>query len=166
MPVRAVGCNRRDPERAETNALPYNRKVRTAASFLLIVCLSGCNRGSQSNEAVRQGVIDHLVKAGLNVQGMDVKVSNVDFKGKDADATVVFTPKGGNTGQGMSMRYHLQQQGNQWVVTGRADQGANPHGGMAMPQGQNPHGGGAPPPAGGAGKMPSPEDLPPAGKKK
>jgi hypothetical protein len=126
---------------------------------------------------VRQGIIDHLAnRAGLNVKGMDVNVTNVDYKGTEADATVSITPKGGNPAQGMSMKYHLQQQGNQWVVTGRQDTPGFPHGAGAMPGTENPHGAGAPtseapkggmaPPASGSGgKMPSPEDLPPVKKK-
>ena len=148
--------------------------VRICATLLLIFSLAACNRGIQNNDAVRQGVIDHLAKAGLNVKGMDVNLSSVQFNGKEADATVSITPKGGNPAQGMSMKYHLEQQGSQWVVTGRQDTGASPHGAGAMPgaaspgmpAGANPHAGGAMAPAGGGAPMPSPEDLPPAGKKK
>ena len=94
---------------------------------------------------------------------MDVNLSSVKINGSQADATVAITPKGGNAAQGMSIQYHLEQQGNQWVVTGR--QNAGGHGGAAMPPpGSNPHGG-AMPPQGGASPMPSPQDLPPASKK-
>jgi hypothetical protein len=71
----------------------------------------------------------------------------------------------------MTKGYHLEMQGNQWVVVG--SQGSDEHGktapGGAMPGGapDNPHAGGAMPAAPAAGgKMPSPEDLPPAGTKK
>ncbi len=150
--------------------------MRTAVLVLLALSLA-CNRGTHSNEAVRQGIIDHLAnRAGLNVKGMDVAVTSVDYKGNEADATVSITPKGGSPGQGMSMKYHLQQQGNQWVVTGRQDAPGSPHGAGAMPGAANPHGAGAPPaetpqsgmtppPGGSGGKMPSPEDLPPVKKK-
>ena len=125
---------------------------------------------------MRQGVIDHLAKRGLSVGAMDVNLTKVDFNGKEADATVAIAPKGGNPAQGMSMRYHLKQEGSQWVVTGRQDVGVTPHGGgSAMPGTENPHAGGAAPeggmpgsaaPAPGGGKMPSPEDLPPTSQKK
>jgi hypothetical protein len=66
------------------------------------------------------------------------------------------------------MKYHLEEKSGKWTVVGRQDTGASPHGGGAAvpPAGagaENPHGGAAP---GGApgGKMPSPEDLPPAKK--
>jgi hypothetical protein len=104
---------------------------------------------------------------------MNVEVTSVQFNGSQAEATVSFTPKGGNAAQGMSMRYQLEQKGGRWVVVGRKDAGPSPHGGAGTPSGppgmENPHGGGAPTgpgTPGSAGKMPSPEDLPPAGQKK
>jgi hypothetical protein len=137
------------------------------------VCLGGCNRGVQSKDAVRQGVLDHLSQRQLNVASMNVEVTSVQFNGSQAEATVSFTPKGANAAQGMSMRYQLEQRGGRWVVVGRKDAGPGPHGGAGMPSGppgmENPHGGGAPSgpgTPGSAGKMPSPEDLPPASQKK
>jgi hypothetical protein len=116
-------------------------------------------------------VVDHLAKVGMNVQAMDVNLTTVDYKGKEADATVSIAPKGGNPAQGMSMKYHLEQQGAQWVVTGRQDSaghgagsmpGMSPQGGGTAPGTENPHG--AAPATGGSGKMPSPQDLPPSKK--
>ena len=128
--------------------------------------LAACNRGTGDKEAVRQGVIDYVAGRGLNVSGMNVDVTTVEFKGKQASATVSFTPKGGPAGGGMSMQYELEQQSGKWVVTGRKDAGSSPHGAGAMPGGgANPHGGGmGAAPSGSA--MPSPEDLPPVEKKK
>jgi hypothetical protein len=136
---------------------------------MLVLCLAGCNRGSGDKDAVRQGVIDFVSARGLNVQGMTVDLTAVQFNGSHADATVQFTPKGGPAGSGMSMKYQLEQQGAKWVVTGRQNSGA-PHGAGGIPSGQpateNPHGAGMaePPSAGGSG-MPSPQDLPPVKKK-
>lgn len=145
------------------------KSVRFIWATALILCLAACNRGNTNKEAVRQGVIDFVAGRGLNVQGMDVAVTNVTFNGNHADATVQFTPKGGPAGSGMSMNYQLEQQGSKWIVTGRKDMGA-PHGGAATPPGgamqpppDNPHGGMAPAPGGAA--MPSPNDLPPVKKK-
>ena len=134
----------------------------------LVVCLAACNRGNTNKEAVRQGVIDFVASRGLNIQGMNVSLTAVQFNGNRADATVEFTPKGGAPGSGMSMAYQLEQQGSKWVVTGRRDMGA-PHGGNAAPPGgaspgANPHGGMDAAPGGGAA-MPSPHDLPPVKKK-
>jgi hypothetical protein len=126
-----------------------------------MVCLAGCNRGVENKDAVRQGVLDHLAQVSLNVASMNVEVASVQFNGDQAQATVTFTPKGGNASQSMSMQYQMQKKGGRWVVVGRKDAGPSPHGGGAMPPAapgmENPHGG---------GKMPSPEDLPPAGQKK
>jgi hypothetical protein len=136
-----------------------------------MVSLAGCNRGVENEDAVRQGVLDHLAQVQLNVASMNVEVTSVQFNGKQAEATVSFSPKGGNAAQGMSMRYQLEQKDGRWVVMGRKDAGSSPHGGMppAQPGMENPHGGGMPSTPGvpgSGGKMPSPEDLPPAGQKK
>jgi hypothetical protein len=140
--------------------------VRIAVIFLL-ACLTGCKSGNQSNDAVRQGVVDYLQRIGINVGGMDLTVSNVKFNGNQADATVNMGVKGSGS-TSMTMNYHLELKDNKWVVVGKQDSGQ--HGGTmtgagAMPGG-NPHAGGAMPAPGAAGtKMPAPEDLPPAGKK-
>ena len=145
--------------------------MRFASVLLLILCLAACQHGIQSNEAVRQGVIDHLKKNGLNVDKMDLTVSSVEFNGNKASALVSMAPKGVQGGTPMAFKYLLEQQDKKWVVTGRDTSGdahgkeaapaANPHGGGAMPGAMpgaaNPHGGGA--------AMPSPNDLPPAKKK-
>lgn len=103
------------------------------------------------------------------VGGVDVTVTSVKFNGDEADVVASIIPKGGNPAAGMSMNYHMKQQGNKWVVVGTQDSGGSPHGGAAMPGAPmpgapNPHGDGAPGASGGTGKMPSPEDLPPAKK--
>jgi hypothetical protein len=146
-------CGRRNPKTQtgrNTCATRYNRVVRIVAVFLLIFSLAACNRGKQSNEAVRQGVVDHLNKVGLNVKGMDVNIRDVKFNGNQADATVSIAPKG-NAAGGMSMNYHLEQQGGNWVVTGRGKDAGSPHGGGMMPPAapgtENPHGGGMMAPA-------------------
>ena len=140
----------------------------------LIVCLAACHHGLQNNEAVRQGVIDHFSKTGLNVAAMDINLTSVQFNGNTADAAVAVTLKNGPAGPPMAFKYHLEQKDNKWVVVG---QGASAHSKEAAPTGgtmppaapgtENPHGGAAAPdmsnPHGGA--MPSPQDLPPVKKK-
>jgi hypothetical protein len=140
--------------------------VRIVSSFLLIFGLAGCHRGVESNDAVRQGVIDYLATKGMTSTSMDINVTSVKFNGDKADATVSFAAKGTGAGQ-MAIQYHLEQKDNKWVVVGRTD--ANQHGAAgqpATPGTDNPHGGGATAAPGAGGKMPAPEDLPPAGKKK
>ena len=146
--------------------------MRFISSLLLIFCLAACQRGGQNNsDAVRQGVLDHLAKANLNMSGMDVKVAKVDFNsaGDKAEATVNITAKGQTAAEPMVMNYKLERQNNNWVVVGPAA-GSAGHGGAAPATdpnagGANPHGGAMPDMPGSAGKMPSPQDLPPATKK-
>ena len=136
-------------------------------------CLAGCHRGVESKDAVRQGVLDYLATKGLAAAAMDINVTDVKFDGDKADATVSFAAKGTGSGQ-MAIQYHLELKDGKWAVLGRKD--ASQHGGGQLPPGAapqgsaapgmaNPHGGMMAAPAAG-GKMPAPEDLPPAGKKK
>ena len=119
-------------------------------------------------------MLDYLATKGMTAAAMDITVASVKFNGDKADATVSFAAKGSGVGQ-MTIQYHLEQKDNKWTVVGRTD--ANQHGGGQMPPGaapqgaatpgmDNPHGGGAMAAPGAGGKMPAPEDLPPAGKKK
>jgi hypothetical protein len=139
--------------------------VRIASAVLLIALLAGCKNANQNTEAVRQGVLEYLQKAGLNVGGMDITVTGTKFNGNQADATVNMGVKGSGT-TAMSMTYHLELKDSKWTVVGK--QGSDQHGAVApgAASGENPHAGGAVPaaPQGGA-RMPAPEDLPPAGKK-
>jgi hypothetical protein len=137
------------------------RITTLVAAFLILV---GCSGGNQARDAVQQGILDHLSEAGFNNQNMDIALTSVQFKGDKADAVVEITPKGAGKGQGMQMRYGLQQRGTRWVVVSRADAGGG-HGGAPVPGAANPHGSGAMDAAPGGQKMPSPEDLPPAHKK-
>jgi hypothetical protein len=148
--------------------------VRIVSTFLLILGLAGCHRGVESNDAVRQGVLDYLATKGLSPAAMDITVKEVKFNGDKADATVSFAAKGTGAGQ-MAIQYHLELKDNKWTVVGRQDAGQHGAGAMpggAPPQGgtapgmDNPHGGGGMASPGAGGKMPAPEDLPPAGKKK
>jgi len=99
--------------------------------------------------------MDHLSGRSLNLAAMDVDVTSVQFNGDKADATVVFTPKGANPSQGMTLHYQMEQKSGRWGVVGTQDSG---HAASAAP--------GAPAPAGNPhGAMPSPSDLPPTGNK-
>lgn len=143
--------------------------VRKAAVLLLIAGLAACQRGNQSNDAVRQGVLDYLSQTvKLNLAAMDVKVDSVTFDGNKAKAAVSISLKGNSTPM-MSKQYELEQKDGKWVVTGRSGDAAG-HG-ATMPEGAMPGGASPGPVAPGVenphgGKMPSPDDLPPAGKKK
>ncbi len=97
--------------------------------FSIALVLGGCNRGTESKEALRQAVVDHLSQRGsLNLNSMQIDVVSVSFRQNEADAAVSFRPKGSSDG-GMTMNYTLQRQGNRWVVKGRSDSGGSSHGG-------------------------------------
>ena len=104
----------------------------------LICAMTGCNRASQSQEAIRQGVIDYVATK-VNVGAMDVIVTSVDFKGAEAEATVEFKAKGASAGSGLQMRYTMEQKSGKWVVKDKAQAGGAPHGARAG-QDANPHG--------------------------
>jgi len=145
--------------------------VRIASALLLLVALTACNRSSPSKAAIRQGVLDYLSgrNLDLNMGSMNVDVTALTVNNGKADASVSFTPKGGNPAQGMTMRYQLEQRGDRWVVVGRQDENTSPHGAQATPGSANPHAGvpsggepaGGMPARGAAPGMPSVEDLPP-----
>jgi hypothetical protein len=144
--------------------------VRIASLLVLLLSLAACNRGNPSKDVLRQGVLDYLAGKGLNIAGMNVEVTAVQYNGGRAETSVSITAKGGAPGTGMNPVYILEQKGGKWAVTGRKQTGEAPHGAGMAPGGgaANPHSGDAmpmPPAAGAGGKMPSPEDLPPAGKK-
>ena len=119
--------------------------------MLLCLALAGCHHDIENEEAVKRGVMDYLsTRQGLNLSSMTVSVQSLVYRQNEVDATVVFTPKGSDAAQPMTLHYVLERKGDRWVVKPRATSG-NPHGGM----GANPHGEMTMPPAGGgAGTLP------------
>jgi hypothetical protein len=108
--------------------------IAVAALGLSITILSGCKKDIQSNEAVRQGVVNYLSKR-PDLLAMDVSVGAVNYKDNEATATVHFQAKGNNTpGGGMTMQYVLARQGDQWVVKGKAAGESHGEQSMGMPQ--------------------------------
>jgi hypothetical protein len=105
------------------------------AVMLVMGACPACKRGGSCTEAAaRQGVIDYLSKrAGLNVAAMNVQVTSLTCREKDADATVAFTARGAAPGQPMSRRYTLERQGDHWTVKESADAGGSPHGASPPP---------------------------------
>ena len=125
--------------------------MKPLATLILVSCaLIGCNRASQSQEAIRAGVIDYVATK-VNIGAMDVDVTSIDFKGNEADATVSFRAKGADPASGLQMRYTLEQKSGKWVVKDKAQAGGSPHGAAMNPGGEpaNPHG------SPGAGQLPA-----------
>ncbi|MBI5086913.1 MAG: hypothetical protein HZB13_20235 [Acidobacteria bacterium] len=153
-------------------------KLLKLALPLAALLMAACQKNLQTNDAVKAGVIKYLsTNAGLNVTAMDVTVTAVTFKDNEAQATVSFKPKGGDAAAGMQMTYTLEKQGAEWVVKKKPDAGshaggmtggmpaatppaggANPHGGMVMPNS------GMPQSSAPQGAMPA--DHPPVGTSK
>lgn len=106
--------------------------LSVAALALAALFQVGCTKDIQNNDAVKQSVIDYLrsrtTQTGLNMDLMQVDVTAVSFDKNEARATVYFRPKNTPAANGMAMTYVLDRKGNKWVVRGRQDDGANPHG--------------------------------------
>ncbi|HEX3876239.1 MAG TPA: hypothetical protein VHW24_04595 [Bryobacteraceae bacterium] len=130
----------------------------------IVIPFTACHSSMENKDAVQRGIMDRLSQAGLSTQNMDVDVSHVVFHGNQAEADVEVRPKGATHEQGMELHYGLENQKGKWVVVSHA--GMAGHGGGVMPGSPNPHGDSVPamPPDHGS-KMPSPDDLPPAGKR-
>jgi hypothetical protein len=106
-------------------------KLALAVVAVLALCLCGCGNGLQTKDAVKSGVIKGVAKRGVNVDAMDVDISNVTFRGDQADATVVFIPKGGRPETGLTMHYTLQRHDQDWVIVGRGQMDLKAHTGVA-----------------------------------
>jgi hypothetical protein len=111
--------------------------VRKLALIAVLSLLTACTKDIQNKGAVRDGIVDYLrvrqEKTGLNVDMMQVEVSNLTFtsSGNEAHANVMFTPKAG--GDGMQIPYTLDRKGAKWVVRAHAEGGENPHGAGGLP---------------------------------
>jgi hypothetical protein len=131
--------------------------IRYALAVLAFgLALGGCKKNIQTNEAVRQALLNHLANnKGLNVASMDIDIQQLTFRENEADVLVGFAPKGEGAANSMRMQYTLERKGNQWVVKQRSDSGgmgahgaaAPPEGETALPPGHPPAGGGGMPPA-------------------
>jgi hypothetical protein len=108
--------------------------VRKLAILAVLALLTACTQDIQNKDAVRSAIVDYLNarpdKMGLTV---DVQISTLTFSsgGKEAHADVMFTPKEG--GPGMGMTYALDRSGNKWVVRPHTEGGMNPHGAAKLP---------------------------------
>lgn len=110
----------------------------------MLLAVTGCKKPSQDPGAIRKAVVEYLAAKGMTEKMMDIDVKNVNFHGDEADALVAFRGKGAPDSTGFSTSYILARKGDGWVVKGRKDSGANPHGaGMTAPPGMggmaNPH---------------------------
>jgi len=129
----------------------YNRDVKKLTLLMVAVALlAACSKNIQNSDAVRQSIVDYLKgrtgQTGLNMDLMQLDVTAVSYAKDEARATVYFRPKNSPDGGGMAMNYVLDRKGSKWVVRGRQENGANPHGGGAAEGGGAADGGTAMPP--------------------
>jgi hypothetical protein len=146
----------------------YNHFVKKLLSLGLpllpvaaVLFLASCAKDIQNSEAVRQGVVDYLKQRsgeiGINMDNIDVTVTNLSFEKDVARASVSFSAKGGPPNGGMSMSYVLDRKGDKWAVRGRQTSSGNPHGGGQALPGTQPLPGGV----GAPGDQPVGQPLPP-----
>ena len=90
-----------------------------------------CKSKTDEKEAIRAAVIKHLAALNmLNLNNMDVKVTQATVNGNQAQAQVEIRAKGGDSsGNAMQIGYALEKRGEEWVVLKSTGMG----GGMQHP---------------------------------
>jgi len=95
-------------------------KLATLAAglFAALLLAGGCNHTASDTDAIRAGVMQHLRGLGtLNLDAMDVNITNVSINGNQAHADVEFRPKtGGSPDARMQVVYNLEKRDGAWVV--------------------------------------------------
>jgi hypothetical protein len=106
-----------------------------------------CKSKTDEKEAIRSGVIKHLAALNmLNLNNLDVSVTQATVNGSQAQAQVEIRAKGGDpNASAMQIGYALEKRGEEWVVLKSTGMG----GGM-----QHPGPGEAPPTGTATGAMP------------
>ncbi|MEO8029139.1 MAG: hypothetical protein ABI823_21845 [Bryobacteraceae bacterium] len=135
-------------------------RIQFAALLAICALLSGCAKDIRNKEAVKQGIVDYFKKRnsemGLNLDAITIDIQAVDYRGKEATATVAIRVKQMATNESaMQMTYVLEQKGDKWEVKGRPSAGTDTHAPGAAPQGELPAGH---PPTGASPQIPA---LPP-----
>ncbi len=96
--------------------------MKRSAYFLTVIGLlalfAGCKKQESDADAIRSGINQHLASLKtLNLDAMDMNITNVSIQGNQAQAQVEFRPKGGTPqGAGMQVAYSLEKQNGEWVV--------------------------------------------------
>ena len=137
--------------------------MKRTAFFLPVigffVFFAGCKKQESDADAIRSGINQHLSSLKtLNLDAMDMNITNVSIQGNEAQAKVEFKPKTGATqGGGMQVAYSLEKQNGIWVV-----QNTQPAGGSIQhpASGENPQMNETSP---ASGDLPNFRDLVPGG---
>ena len=121
-----------------------NRAFLTSLLGALLLLTGACKSRTDNKDAIRAGVVKHIASMkGLNVNNMDVVVTQARVNGDSAEASVDIRAKGGDPkAPPMQLVYQMQKQGDEWVVIKGQPTGgmAHPAPGEAPPQGTTPPG--------------------------
>jgi hypothetical protein len=120
-----------------------NRAILTSLLGALLLFTGACKKKTDSKDAIRAGVVKHIASMkGLNVNNMDVIVTQATVHDNTAEANVDIRAKNGDpNAPPMQLVYQMQKQGDEWVVVK-----GQPTGGMAHPApGEAPPPGAMPP---------------------
>ena len=121
-----------------------NRAFLTSLLGALLLLTGACKSRTDSKDAIRAGVVKHIASMkGLNVNNMDVVVTQATVNGNSAEASVDIRAKNGDPkAPPMQLVYQMQKQGDEWVVIKGQPTGgmAHPGPGEAPPQGTQPPG--------------------------
>jgi hypothetical protein len=82
------------------------------------VLLAGCQSKADANAAIHQALVKYMAtKTGLNVNNMEITVTQANIHGDNADANVeIRVRNAGPNAPAMQLLYQLQKQGEEWVV--------------------------------------------------
>ncbi len=117
--------------------MSVNRIVLIAA----LACVVACKKDINNEAAVRAAIQKRVEKTGFTLDKMGVNVTRVTFHDDEAQATVSFVPKGGPPDSGVTFKYNLRRDKDEWVVTGPATgDSAAGHTGMGAQPGVVPPG--------------------------
>jgi hypothetical protein len=105
-----------------------NRAFWTVFLGALLLFTGACKK-SDDKEAIRTGVVKHIsAMNGLNVNNMDIVVTQATVNGNTAQANVNIRAKNGDPNAApMQLVYNLEKQGNEWVVTKGQSTGGMQH---------------------------------------
>ena len=116
------------------------RGFLTVALGAMVLFAVACKSKTDEKEAIRAGVIKHLAALNmLNLNNMDVNVTQAAINGNQAQAQVEIRAKGGDaSANAMQIGYALEKRGEEWVVlksTGMGGGMQHPGPGEAQPAG-------------------------------
>ena len=118
------------------------RNALASAIVLAMATVASCSRGINSKSAVERAIEAHLERnSNLALNAFTTEISDVKFKGDNAEAVVKFQSKEAPH-MSVQVQYMLRKEGDHWVVQSSSGMGGTPHGGgmpQSQGQGANPH---------------------------